>query len=155
MDEVCDDYPSDFHYNPLHDLESLWWIASHFLLTRTVMREGDDGEWAVDSVEHYRQLRNIASEIFGERDFMQFVMTTSTYLPSKVKLMHPSTRDALKRLIDARRELVRAYRVAEKDLNAINLDVVEGVHKMLRDCFSAISDQYDEHDLHMEPVPYR
>ena len=33
-------FDKPLRYNPLHDLESLWWIGSYFLLTRGVVAEG-------------------------------------------------------------------------------------------------------------------
>lgn len=118
------------------------------------MQKNEDGEWIADDPQYYKRHRDLAVEIFGKGDYKQIALSTSTYLPNKVKLMHPSVRDAVKHLIEARRGLVRAYKTAEKDIYDISFRAADGVHEMLRECFAAISARYDDLDLHMEPVPY-
>ena len=58
-------------------------------------------------------------------------------------------------LQDSRRQLVRAYNTAERDLTKMDFHSADDMHEMLRDCFAAIAEKFKDADFHMEPVLYK
>ena len=51
-------YRAPFRYNPLHDLESLWWNAAYFLMSRTLVfdeEDGSDSEYDLEAEEEDRR----------------------------------------------------------------------------------------------------
>ena len=55
----------------------------------------------------------------------------------------------------SRKALVRAHKAAEVDLRKMDFHCADGVHEMLRDCFTAIAEKYKDADFDMVPVSYR
>lgn len=76
-----------FRYNPLHDLESLWWLAVYFTLNRET-----DG--AHDRVAQ----RSAAREFFYNYQNRQHTLLIPTYFAGKLRCLHASLGDIAKLL---------------------------------------------------------
>ena len=64
--------PPDFRYLPLHDLESMWWIAAQFLTARAVTHcDPDDLDRS-----HYSKHAKFAKQLFGRDACRASVMTS-------------------------------------------------------------------------------
>ena len=148
-----------FRYFPLHDLESLWWIAAHFIIGRVVTHEDPNALEARsggdDELDETYRLKHMefAEETFGRDGARINVLTAGFYFFSMLDFLHPAVRDAGDLLQESRLALVKAYKTAEKDLH--NMDFhssADGVYEMLRDCFMAIAEKFKDADFWMVPV---
>ena len=150
-----------FRYFPLHDLESLWWFAAHFLFTRAVTH-GDPSTSKAEPREedeldktYYLEHMNLARDLFGPEACRSDAMTIGFYLFSKLDNLHPAVRAAGHMLEESRRKLVRMHRTVGKNLYKIDFHSADGVHEMLRDCFASIAEKFKDADFYMDPVSYR
>ena len=153
--------PPPFRYFPLHDLESLWWIGAHFILARAVTH-GDPTALDASRCEeneldntYYVKHRRLAREIFGPGSLRSDVMTVGFYLFTKLDELHPSVRAAGKKLEESRRKLVRTYKAVGKNIYKMDFHTSDGIHEMLRDCFTAIAEKFKDADFYMDPVIYQ
>ena len=146
-DEV-DERLHPFRYNPLHDLESLWWVAFHCVSVRVVVQVGDDDQ-------SYRRGDHTCfdtSGVFGMGEGKKSLFKRSTRMLEKSRLLHPAVQEAIKHLDQARGLLVQAYKDAEKDLSKIDFHVADGMHEVLRDCFNTIASAYTNNDVILEDI---
>ena len=141
--------PSSLFYTPLHDLESVWWLGSHFVCTRAVT-DGDASELARYRVQH----QDVADEIFGPGRGRHLFLRVGTFFLNNVQKLHPSVGAVGQRLNEARRALMNAHMAAERDVHNVDPRAAADVYKVLHDCFLAITAEYAEHDVHMERFAY-
>ena len=150
-----------FRYFPVHDLESLWWIATHFIVARAVIHIDpyapevscdDDDE--VDAT-YRRKHMEFAWETFGVEGSRMLMLRAGVGFASMLDLLHPAVREAGDLLEESRLALVDAYRAAERDLRKMDFhSSADGVYEMLRDCFMAIAEKFKDANFWMEPVRY-
>lgn len=93
-------------FNPLHDLESLWWIAVHFVVGKQIV-SGDEVVEVSDKQRRYAELLVTSAEerwssFMGERKFILEVLNLA-----------PVVQSAAARLDDLRQAFVNAYRDIE------------------------------------------
>ncbi|THH04754.1 hypothetical protein EW146_g10093, partial [Bondarzewia mesenterica] len=117
-----------YKYNPLHDLESIWWAAVYFVVNKAVMNRNEEGapHEVAKRVEHQRKL---AISLFYSLDGRANVLGTDEQFNSKVPKLHTSVRwmgfDILEH---ARSLLVKQYMEVEKDLTSITETAANGLH---------------------------
>ena len=149
-DDDDDPWP-ELWYNVLHDLESLWWVAAHFIIARAVTPR-DNEEWTEEGRRYCELHGRLANEIFYTKGKRESVMTNQNFLAARIRMLHPALREVGKKLLESRRELVRAHSKAEKVVRKIDCHSADGVHEMLHDCFAFIAERFSENDLRMEPI---
>ncbi|KAJ3555477.1 hypothetical protein NM688_g2556 [Phlebia brevispora] len=133
----------EFHYNPLHDLESLWWNALYFTVNREV---DDDGEQEDSTYDRAAQLR-LADELFyhGSKRLDAFMYTG--FLEQRLKCLHPSLVEMTTVLLDIRDVLRDAYRRAEEAIDRITFDVAEDIYGDFRRRFQKAAKSLDNKDV--------
>lgn len=142
---VCSDIPSmarapvPWAYNPIHDLESIWWLTVFFTLNKDVVLLSDSGHKLEDGYALYMRTRDGeklipaedaisgANRIAGQAAVMRTLFYHSTKRPSVLRSglamlqlrLHPALREAgmLEFLDSIREELVVAYENAEAALS--------------------------------------
>ena len=142
----------ELRYNPLHDLEALWWIGTHFVVTRAVTPQA---EWSEEDQLYRQKHAQLASEMFGCGRKRSLVMTFVVYFMNKMEDLHPALHEVVLALRQTRVAIVRAYKKAEKDVSTLDWHAADGLHEVLRDRFTAIAKKFEEDDIRMEPVSYR
>lgn len=134
-------------YNPLHDMESIFWICVLYILFRDIYWdsiEADsplsrDGTLEGDSQEK-RERRARANYMFG-RDLFDGRASRSMFIMSPFMLsahlinypLHPLTSPLGDLLIDLRTELVKRYTEAESDWKTITHRCADGLHDIFVD----------------------
>ncbi|KAJ3555678.1 hypothetical protein NM688_g2446 [Phlebia brevispora] len=136
--------PPDFSYNPLHDLESLWWIAAFFIITRTVEGAEDATKKATQRMEAQRKL---AYDLFSGRTKRYDVIQKKDYFMTSLSCLHPSLRKVAKLVESAREHLVTGYITTEKNLDPENLEIKHDVYTAFQTCFDAISSKLKDRDI--------
>lgn len=131
-------------YNPLHDLESLWWIAVYFVLQREIQSPTPDPLADEDGASWDReQQRKWADGVFYSNDFRCPIMLTpeSGYFHTNVRpVVHPAVRPIVDILEDLRQDLLRRYTEVEKDLASVDFTCADGLHERFMDSFFDIED---------------
>jgi hypothetical protein len=121
--------PVSFTYNPLHDLESIWWIATFFIFQHFTMGGHDRQQLdkAVDELFPTTQLSFRNAAFTSQPRYEQMI----GYLPTGLQ-KHGQKLDMV------RRELVHAYRSAESNLATIRENSFnEQLYKMFRSAFQS------------------
>lgn len=126
-----------FRYNPLHDLESVWWIAVYFLFKKKVAH--DSGE---DSAYKKRLTTQMvyANQLFYNEAKRVRVMTTSTKFPAMLRCLHPAVQGLGRVLEDIRQELTHLYWMAEQNIAAIDHQVAGLLHQHFAQSLLEISE---------------
>lgn len=133
--------PPPFTYNPLHDFESIWWLAVWLLFYREVAPDGDDE--ALDE-EEYRIVENQRREaykLFHQEDCRSMALTYNGFFSGSIGFLHPSVQAAGYGLEISRAALVNAYTLAEQNRNPIDYTLAgEGVYEnVAQGFFQAVS----------------
>lgn len=111
-----------FHHNPLHDLESIFWIAAYFLFKI-------DGRGA-EAAAIARQ-QKATRELFYDKLQRSSCIHDSTHFIRLVRNLHPSVQPAGFCLDAWRSELVSTFHFAEKDCSRIACTVADSLHESL------------------------
>ncbi|KAJ3541551.1 hypothetical protein NM688_g6067 [Phlebia brevispora] len=127
-----------FRYNPLHDLESLWWIAVYFIVAgecidsanpSTNPRSSDaldtQRRYAMGLFQHRRRRTNTLS---CADDFLEGVQALPSFLD-----------DVISGLEYLRRELCFCYSVREVDVESIDHNCAKGVHELFHQVFTTLA----------------
>ena len=111
-----------FAYNDLHDLESLWWIATWKVFFSHIIAEAEVG-----GIPH----QEAASELFGSGsrpDFRMLFLKIKGFFWRRLTWISPKHSHFRTCLRDLRWLLVRGYNSFEAEFPAINLAVLGGTH---------------------------
>lgn len=111
-----------FHHNPLHDLESIFWIAAYFLF-----KAGGRGAEAAAIARQQKATR----ELFYDKNQRSSCIHDSTHFIRVVRNLHPSVQPAGFCLDAWRSELVDTFHSAEKDCLRITYTVADRLHESL------------------------
>ncbi|EKM53990.1 uncharacterized protein PHACADRAFT_122666 [Phanerochaete carnosa HHB-10118-sp] len=113
-------YSMPFRHNPLHDLESVLWIALYIVLCSTIEKwDADlpDEEWANYSLERSR----LAAKLFNDSLFRAEVVGGGNAFRWSLPKLHPTLQAISRKLNEYLVELVGLYRSAEQQqLRAAN-----------------------------------
>ncbi|KAJ3556687.1 hypothetical protein NM688_g1888 [Phlebia brevispora] len=117
--------PPVFGYNPLHDLEALWWIAVYYTVNREV--EIVDEE-AADTQGDIEEQRGVAEDFFYDLETRQTVFLFNGYFAKQLQCLHPSLAEVAEILEDIRAILWEGYTNIEESTEPINFDVAEPLY---------------------------
>ncbi|KAF7795042.1 hypothetical protein EIP86_006186 [Pleurotus ostreatoroseus] len=107
-------------YRPLHDLESLWWVAVYFVVNREVGSVGGKRPCAV-SAESAKNQESLASNLLRNQGYRGLTLTvTGKFEKAIQESLHPSILPAAAGLVGLRDKLVEEYRHAERDILKID-----------------------------------
>ena len=110
-----------FIFNPLHDLESVWWLSLYLLVARKYQKPENAGSDFGDFMNNQLQ---VAANLFYNRCNRMIVMLGSPFFFYYTCPLHDAVYRSLLFLEDARSALVRRYREAEEDIAAIKFSTV-------------------------------
>lgn len=111
-----------FRHNPLHDLESMFWIAAYFLFKAA----GKGAEAAV-----IERQQNATRELFYNKLERCFCIQDNVHFTRSLCALHKSSQPAGHCLDAWRSELGGAFYTAEKDCSHITSAVGAGLHENL------------------------
>ena len=128
-----------FRYNPLHDLESLWWVAVYFVVGGTLRVFPPRGincaedcyssqPWYAEEISRMKVQRRIADSLFITRDMRSTTMTSYAWFSSDMTCLPCSFRGIGETLAAMRHCLVIRYRQAEEDCTNICLRAGYGLY---------------------------
>ena len=145
------DEPGPLRYHPLHDLESLWWVAVYFV-THSVVSDSPTS----DDTEQISSQRMLASQLFWGFDAArERAMTSETWFALRIRCLHPSLKLVSQVLERVRRLLAEAYSRAEKDLDPIQLEAIDTVYDPVRTCLQAVAEKLRDNDIIVHPLPFK
>ncbi|KAJ3554316.1 hypothetical protein NM688_g3173 [Phlebia brevispora] len=148
-DESAPPQLRDFHYNALHDLESLWWIAAYYLIAHEVDSDEDLDEEA--SRNRSSQLIT-ARKLFLDGSARDDAISGMFSFRIQLECLAPSLRDVGSRVEDARARLMTAYQDAERELRVDGLRLKDPIHSILSNCFHEIAEMLKDHDIIVRPL---
>lgn len=117
-------YP--FRYNPLHDMESLWWMAIYFLCKRDLAATEAAGSEA--DARRAANLRRWTDRLFYGALDRRFAVRDGDTLECALSSLRPSLRLAAAMIRLWRRILVERYTRIEKDIPSITHRAADGLH---------------------------
>ena len=109
------DVIAPFRHNPLHDLESVFWLALFILLCSTFVKDTSisDAQWQ----QYQTARRELARKLFSDREYRRIVMDSPDRFLQDINALHPQIREIARKLeINFGQVLVTRYREAEKDI---------------------------------------
>ncbi|KAJ3552127.1 hypothetical protein NM688_g4317 [Phlebia brevispora] len=139
----------DFHYNALHDLQSLWWIAAYYLIAHEVDSDEDLDEEASHNCSS--QLIT-ARKLFLDGSARDDAISGMFSFRIQLECLAPTLRDVGSRVEDARARLMTAYQDAERELHADGLRIKNPIHPILSNCFHEIAETLKDHDILVRPL---
>lgn len=102
-----------FRYNPLHDLESIFWLALYLLLTGRLIDVGEGGTEV--TTEHRRAQHQLSNILFRDLAFRMTIMRPGV-LQSHLTNLHPRIAEIAKLLDGVRSRLTSAFVKSEENL---------------------------------------
>jgi hypothetical protein len=102
--------PSPFRYNPLHDLESIWWIAIYFIINHEARYISGPEFQAVTPTQ-----RALARRLFYSQSSRNSALV-GTLLDDSVAALSPCVQHVARILLRLRSELVSCYKDCERTL---------------------------------------
>ncbi|KAJ3552165.1 hypothetical protein NM688_g4296 [Phlebia brevispora] len=134
-----DDSPPDrspFRYNPLHDLESLWWIAANFIRTKCIANNNGPSPAATkpssSSISEVQPSLSVR-----ERRVDTLIQPYHFWRDTRV-LPEPLVQIADK-LDDLRRQVTLRYLAVEKHTGSIDKACADGLHEAFHQTFAEIA----------------
>ncbi|KAJ3527595.1 hypothetical protein NM688_g8107 [Phlebia brevispora] len=137
-----DDSPPDrspFRYNPLHDLESLWWIAANFIQTRCITDNNRPSLAATKPSSSSTSDVPMSSGLsVRERRVDTLIQPYHFWRDTRV-LPEPLVQIADK-LDDLRRQVTLRYLAVEKHTGSIDKACADGLHDAFHQTFAEIAE---------------
>lgn len=152
-DESAQEDPSDavsFRYNPLHDLEAYWWLCGYLLMLRDVMLRGEDEATAYNP--NRKKLHEFCHSIFEDKTIRQNTFTVRGRFSAGVKYLHISAQTIGNSLDLVRKELIKAYKKAEKDLKHIDNTVAAHVYAPVSKVLETICQALQRSDIILSSI---
>lgn len=123
-------------YNPLHDMESVWWLAAYFLFAKDfkIVLDGRETREEQDTNRIEKQ-ESFAATLFltATRDERLTAFAMDNFLARKLVLLPPCLVVAGEYLDQIRQDLMATYREAEKNVDLITHDVAASVNPDMQD----------------------
>ncbi|KAF7799144.1 hypothetical protein EIP86_010375 [Pleurotus ostreatoroseus] len=151
------DFSAPARYNPLHDLESLWWVAVYFLLKWEVEYEDSEAtpqtsneiDWDRESQRKY------ADEVFYDR-FTRFqIMTMPDMFSCNVQdVIHPTLFPTVEIMERMRLALGERYTQLEQDPASIDYHCADGFHETLAAGFREIAELTNMQHVKLIPLAF-
>ncbi|GJE94442.1 hypothetical protein PsYK624_106120 [Phanerochaete sordida] len=133
--------PAMWRYNPLNDMESLWWASAYFVFDKDVTFVPRDPQYPLpDSLveaEDVRRVRLLDQHAFSDRIFHRIdlgqrmcMVVASGSLAGDIPTLHPYLRARIApELEEMRQALIACYREAEKDVEKIGRSVAQPLYR--------------------------
>ena len=137
---------SVFRYNPLHDIESLWWLLVYLLLYRSPKIEGYTDSHIASQSLFYRPFF-----VPGDTRWSAFVDASefAGHGDRLHELLHP----VAKALESIRRLLVNRYIEVERgDLSKIDHTVAASLVPQIMKKLKTLEAMYDKNDVELSPI---
>lgn len=135
-----------FRQNPLHDLESLWWVAVYFIVNREVVPNPDE-----DDTDYQRRdsQRRFADTLFSGKAQRRRVIASDGYFMSFINRMHPRVDRVFKFLEEARFELHHFYSALETPERITDIEpaITLGLGIKLAGILAAIRGDLEKEDI--------
>ncbi|KAI0943401.1 hypothetical protein AcW1_002572 [Taiwanofungus camphoratus] len=127
---------SRFRYNPLHDLESVWWVAVYFLFKKKVVRDsGEDPAFK----KRLKTQMVYARGLFYDKAVRGNVMRPGDVFFEKLCCLDSVVQALGQILEELRQELTDRYCQAERQVATIDHKVADGLHKRFSKAFRDMS----------------
>ncbi|EED78862.1 predicted protein [Postia placenta Mad-698-R] len=145
-----------FRYNPLHDIESLWWVAIYFVFNKSVVKVGGEPP-SMDASQrgHYFTQRGYTDLLTTSPQKRQSALGNERNLKNQIIYLHSAVRDIARKLNEIRKRLVSCYREAEKAPGAIHhkigQDLLRGV--FMRFFADIVDKNLREKDIQVDILP--
>jgi hypothetical protein len=137
-----------FRHNPLHDVESLWWLLVYLTLYRSVNLAEDTQDRRNSQMRFYRQF-------FIDRNSRSDAFTQPHVFMSGLKYLHPSLHPVAHALEKFRRRLIARYTEVESgDIDAIDHTVAANVSGRAWRDIRVLAQKFSE-DKDLELIPIR
>jgi len=146
-------------YNPLHDCESLWWIAAYFILNMESWAASDQG--SSEQPQPQSMLTLAQREYAGELFYGQAARMAAIYSGTKLEnfllydLPPHFTRPIVEQMVYLRRVLSSRYRQIEKDLSTISKGACGPLYDAFDVAFTEIARQLNGQDIFVTPISHR
>jgi hypothetical protein len=133
-------------YNPLHDLESIWWMMVFFLFNKdfTVVYKGGIPEASpgptesdTDRSTRIKAQMEFAQHLFLFNDLRDSCLAYHNFLGMKLDCLHPAVSDIGPWLEEARLRVHQAYTRAEMEPEYIGRNVAQGLYDRLQECLGS------------------
>ncbi|KAF9807203.1 hypothetical protein IEO21_08318 [Rhodonia placenta] len=110
-----------FRYNPLHDIESLWWVAIYFVFNRSVVKVGGESP-SMDASQRgrYSSQKDYTVLLATSPHARYKALGAEANLHQQIIYLHAAIREIAYYLDEIRMRLVSCYLEAEQDLGAIH-----------------------------------
>ncbi|KAJ3554522.1 hypothetical protein NM688_g3064 [Phlebia brevispora] len=132
-----------FRYNPLHDLESVFWIATYCLFQCPA--EGISRATA-------EQQAKTVNRVLYDRDHHCAIIRLDGEFEQDLASLPPSLRELGRILETLRSKLTARYYAAEKDRASITSSVAAGLHDEFADILDSIFETQDAHDFALAAI---
>ncbi|KAI0086085.1 hypothetical protein BDY19DRAFT_996268 [Irpex rosettiformis] len=161
-----------FHYNPTHDLESLWWIGVYFVINKiTLPAIASDGAPAVDSTDTILspatssltvEQRQYARRLFYSYEARSSAMSTEDTSDFDEEIMHwpAHLKEICLKLIELRKRLRKHYAIIERPGFVITNQVCNGttsldsLYDTFRMTFTFLAGTLAARDITVAPLPF-
>ncbi|EED78588.1 predicted protein [Postia placenta Mad-698-R] len=110
-----------FRYNPLHDLESIWWVAIYFVFNKSVVKVGGKPP-SMDTLQRgsYNAQKRYAELLITSPHDRLKALAHETALAKSITHLHAAMRKIAGGLIEIKKGLVNCYLEAGKQLDLIH-----------------------------------
>ena len=142
--------PPRFRYNPLHDMESLWWIAVYLVINREVDVEDTSDEVAARLIQQKR----FAAQLFHRKDERYLAITSNNFFLRHLPQLHPSLSTVGSMLFETLVLLCDAYLEAEKS-DVPDCRAADDLHEEFHRCFQTAMESLATRDIHVRPFDRR
>lgn len=141
------DHNTPFRYNPLHDLESLYWLALYLLFSGGLVQIGAGNEGTEITPAHKEAQQELAGTLFCDLAFRMTVMRPGV-LGSHLTNLHPHVAEIVTLLDDVRSELVEAFEESEESLEKpIPFSVAQNTYGGMTAAFQKIDEFLAAQDI--------
>lgn len=127
-----------FRYNPIHDLESIWWVATYFDFNKTVVQVGKTTvrrnkkqQQRASYTAQYKYAKGLFSNQMDRSD----ALSLPSGFQEHIQYLHESVQPVARILEHLRQLLVVCYEEAEKDTAAIGPTVAFGLYTSFAKAF--------------------
>ncbi|EED78860.1 predicted protein [Postia placenta Mad-698-R] len=141
-----------FRYNPLHDIESLWWVAIYFVLNTSVVKVGGEPPSMDASQRGHYSSQRMYTEFLARSSHARFMaLRYETDLKKQMVYLHAAIRGIAIKLNEIREQLVSCYLKAEQDLGAIDHTVGHDLlYNVFITLFGKIISKLQEKDIQID-----
>ncbi|KIP01559.1 hypothetical protein PHLGIDRAFT_38259 [Phlebiopsis gigantea 11061_1 CR5-6] len=136
--DVVEEKPEPvFKYNPLHDLESVWWVAVYMWLC-SYPANNDPGMDETTWNERLKAHARLAARVFREDSYRKRFFAVERTLTRTLGSLLPSFEAIGRHLEGIRETIMAAYRDAEQDPSAIDFQVAKYAYTDILMSLSAV-----------------